>query len=74
MKVLKQIFFRASRGDRTPHEEMKVDRNAVTDSFHDDQVGNLITRIALVVPPLEGETWIEQVAAKLAFSARSSWK
>ena len=67
--VLKLIFLRASRGSRTSHEEMKLVRNAVTESSHDDQVGNLITRIALAVSPLEGETRQEQVAAKLAFSA-----
>ena len=48
---------------------MQVVRNAVTDSKHDDQAGNLITRIALAVAPMEGETHEAQVAAKLKFAA-----
>ena len=69
--VLKQIFLRASTGaSRISCEEMQVVRNAVTDSEHDDQAGNLITRIALAVAPMEGDTREEQVAAKLEFVAK----
>ena len=49
--VLKQIFLRASKGRRTSLEERQVIRNALTDSNHADQSGNLVTRIALAVAP-----------------------
>ena len=68
--VLKQIFLRASKGTRASLEEMQVIRDALTDSNHDDQIGNLITRIALAVAPAEGDTHEEQVASKLEFAAK----
>ena len=69
--VLKQIFLRASKGTtRTTLEEVQVVRNALIDADHDDQAGNLITRIALTVAPIEGDTPEAQVAAKLEFAAK----
>ena len=69
--VLKQIFTRASTGKScVTHEEIRVVRNAITDSRHEGQAGNFITRIALDVAPLEGDTHDEQVASRLAFAAK----
>ena len=69
--VLQQIFLRASKGTRTSLEELRVVRNTLTDSNHDDQSGNLITRIALAVAPVEGDTHEEQVAVKLEFVGKA---
>ena len=46
-------------------------RNVIADTDTDYQCGNLITRIALAVAPFdEGDTQIEQVAAKQDFAAQ----